>query len=320
VLLIILIGCGAVMVLLLERTVLIRLSQLTAGVMQIGSHPEQPERVAIEGHDELAHLAEEINGMLNALEHAEAERRKAEQANIRAKSEFLSAVSHEIRTPLTPIQGYVDLMMIGAGGELSNDQREFLGIIKLNTTRMTMLIDDLLEIGRLDAGRLSLSYDQIDIGAMAEEVCQLLLPEIQRKDMQVNFEIAEDLPLIVADNKRINQVLTNLVSNAIKYTRSHGTIWIRAARVGNAQIEVQVEDTGVGLMPEQLEKLFTRFYRANNALSNQVHGTGLGLAIAKSFIDAHGGTINVQSTHEVGSLFTFRIPIRPPFLETDASA
>jgi signal transduction histidine kinase len=310
---------GGLILALLERVILSRLAYLNTSVRRIGASGDLAARVAITGHDELAQLADAVNSMLAALERAQANQRLAEEVReqvriqaeaLRAKREFLSIVSHELRTPITPIMGFVDLLLLGEGGELTDEHHYLLQSIKSNTLRLTRLVDDLLEIGRIETNKVQLHFAPTDLRAMLTEVGRLLEPERVRKAMTLTYQIADGMPLVEADSKRIEQVLINLLSNAIKYTYPHGQITIRAFQQSDKYIEVHVEDTGVGISPEQQQRLFVPFYRADNPLRDKVRGSGLGLSIARSFVELHGGTMWVQSNVGVGSVFAFTLPIK----------
>jgi signal transduction histidine kinase len=312
---------GAVIVALLERFVLSRLATLQADVQLIGEQNDLSKRIAITGDDELAQLAYSINGMLGAIERAQIERAQAEHAlrelqlqeqTVRAKREFLSIVSHELRTPLTPMLGYLDLMLVGEGGDLTNDQQMFVNTIRSNTLHMMALVDDLLELGRLEANAITLQFRPVELSMVIEETIDRLRLDLQRKNITLVQEIAVPLPSVDADRKRIGQVLMNLVSNALKYSYPGGNIIIRAFKCNDHCIEVQVEDTGIGLTPEQQSQLFTRFYRAETPFRDRVSGTGLGLTIAKMFVELHGGSIMVQSQVAAGSIFSFTLPLCQP--------
>jgi signal transduction histidine kinase len=310
---------GAVVLALFERFILSRIAALSASVQRIGAEGDLSQRVAMRGDDELADLALSINGMLLALEQARLEQQQAQEVRekmllqdeaLRTKREFISIVSHELRTPLTPITGYAELMLLGEGGDLTADQRAFLETIRTNAVRMTSLVDDLLEIGRIETNRLALNLAPTDLRATIAATLALLQPEIKRSQLALAQEIDPALPEIQADERRIGQVLTNLISNAIKYNRARGRIAIRAFQDGAGFVTVQVEDSGIGLAPEQVAQLFTPFYRAETPLRDKVRGSGLGLAIAKSFVELHGGKIWVRSEPGAGSVFTFTLPIR----------
>jgi signal transduction histidine kinase len=312
---------GGIMIWLLERFVLSRLATLQAGVQRIGEQSDLSRRIEIAGDDELAQLADSINRMLLAIELAQAERAQAEDAlrdlqlqdeTLRAKREFLSNVSHELRTPLTPMLGYLDLMLVGEGGDLTDDQRMFLNTIRSNTLRMSVLVEDLLEISRVEANSVRLEFWPIDLATLIEQTIELVRSDLERRNMTLIQEIEAQLPAVDADQKRIGQVLMNLLSNALKYSYPGGRIIIRAFKRDSQYAEVQVEDTGIGLTPAEQSRLFTRFYRAETPFRDQVSGAGLGLSIAKTFVELHGGSIAVQSQAGAGSIFSFTLPFRQP--------
>jgi PAS domain S-box-containing protein len=227
----------------------------------------------------------------------------------RAKRQFISDVSHELRTPLTAIRGYVDLLLISARENLTEQQTEFLMVAKTNASRLMDLINDILDISRFEAGKIQLSFEQVDMAAIIQDVTQSLRLEAEKKHMTVKVEIAESLPTIEADQKRLTQVAFNLYSNAIKYTFDGGAIAVRAFLNPAGLMQIEVEDTGVGMSPPQLQKLFRPFYRADNPLRERSGGTGLGLLIAKSIVEEHGGEMWVTSELHKGSTFCFVLPL-----------
>ncbi len=230
----------------------------------------------------------------------------------RAKREFISKVSHELRTPLTAIKGHVDLLLLGTLGTLNESQISCLTVAKNNSNRLRDLIEDILDISRIESGKIKLYFKQVDIRLVINDVVQSLQLEAERQQMNVEVEIEDELPLVIADQKRLTQVVFNLFSNAVKYTYAQGKIWIRAFRNPANMIQVEVEDTGVGMSPEQCAKLFRPFYRADNPLRDAVGGTGLGLSIAKSLVEQHGGQMWVTSELGKGSIFSFIIPLEQP--------
>jgi GAF domain-containing protein len=230
----------------------------------------------------------------------------------RAKRDFISSVSHELRTPLTSIKGYVDLLLLGAAGPIAEGQQAFLAVVKNNANRLMDLINDILEIGRIDADKILLNFEQIDIANVLQDVLQTMRAEIQRKSTIVRLEVPADLPAITADVRRVTQVVLNLASNAVKYTYPGAQVTLRAFVNPANLLQIDIEDNGVGISPEQQQHLFRRFYRADNPLRDEVGGTGLGLSIAKSFIELHGGEIWVQSELGKGSTFSFMLPLTQP--------
>jgi signal transduction histidine kinase len=241
----------------------------------------------------------------------------------RTKREFVSKVSHELRTPLTPIKGYVDLLISGVLGQLNEAQSSSLGVVKTNANRLADLINDILDISKIEAqGAIDLNVTRVQVGAVIADVVQSLRLEVERKRMQVVVAVPEDLPEVAGDKKRLTQVFFNLYSNAVKYTFDGGAITVRAYRNPAGLLQVEVEDTGVGMSPEQQEKLFLPFYRADNPLRDEVGGTGLGLSIAKSLVEQHGGEMWVTSEQGVGSTFHFVLPVEqasPPSPDGEAA-
>ncbi|HYH12152.1 MAG TPA: response regulator, partial [Thermomicrobiales bacterium] len=225
----------------------------------------------------------------------------------RMKNEFVSLVSHELRTPLTSIKGYVDLLLDGEVGELDPDQQEFLEIVSSNAERLVSLINDLLDISRIEAGKVELALRRVDPHGMIQRIVTSFRPQLEAKGQHVSVEIEPDIPPVWADEDRLTQVFTNLISNAHKYTPSKGTIRL-SVRASERDVVFDIADTGIGMSEEELAKLFTRFYRAQNRTTQEVGGTGLGLSITQSLVELHGGSITVSSRPGEGSTFTVTIP------------
>ncbi|OGO40593.1 MAG: hypothetical protein A2Z04_02730 [Chloroflexi bacterium RBG_16_57_9] len=226
----------------------------------------------------------------------------------RMKTEFVSQVSHELRTPLTSIKGFTDLILDGDAGEINDEQREYLGIVKQNADRLVALINDLLDISRLELGHVQLNIQPVDLSEVVRIVVTSLSPQIEQKSQSLTLQVEPGLPPVLADRDRLIQVVTNLVSNAYKYTPAGGAIRIEA-RPDNGLARVSVSDSGAGISPEDQQKLFTRFYRVDSSLTREVGGTGLGLSIVKSIVELHSGTISVDSELGKGSTFSFTVPL-----------
>lgn len=225
----------------------------------------------------------------------------------RAKSEFVSTVSHELRTPMTAIKGYTDLLHAGTVGAINEGQKRFLGIIKSNAERLTALINDLLDISRIETGRIRFEPGPVQLGDVAAEVVEALGARAAEKDHELTYQVAPGVPAVQGDKDRLVQVLTNLVGNAINYTPNGGKINIEVSTTAGA-VQVDVSDTGVGIAPEELGKIFDRFYRGESPLVLESAGTGLGLSIVKMFVEMHGGRLWVRSKPNEGSIFTFILP------------
>jgi signal transduction histidine kinase/DNA-binding response OmpR family regulator len=226
------------------------------------------------------------------------------------KNEFVSTVSHELRTPLTSIKGYVDLILDGETGEINEIQREFLSIVKQNGDRLVALINDMLDISRIESGRIHLKIVPIDLTDLIAGGVATFRAVLEQTGHIVTAEAPDDLPLAAGDRDRVGQVLVNLISNAIKYSPGGGHVAVSARERGN-QVVVSVSDEGMGISREDQEHLFDKFYRVDNSLTRDIGGTGLGLSICKTIIELLGGQIWVQSTFGEGSTFNFSLPVAP---------
>ena len=228
----------------------------------------------------------------------------------RLKSEFVSTVSHELRTPMTSIKGYADLLLMGAAGPVPDPQAHFLEIIKNNADRLSLLVNDLLDIARIDQGRVKLSLSLVSVWDVIEDVLKHLRGRIKDQGKQINVveHKPDRLPQVVADYDRVTQIITNLVDNAFQYTPEGGTVSLSAALL-DKEVRVDVSDTGIGIEPASLERVFERFYRGENPVVMETPGTGLGLAIVKNLVEMHGGRIWVESEVGKGSTFSFTLPL-----------
>lgn len=227
------------------------------------------------------------------------------------KSEFLGAVSHELRTPLNSVCGFAQLLLEGTPDPLSEAQQEDVKLIRAGGLQLLALINDILDISMIESGELNLSFTRENLGNVADEVVRIHQPLLREKTVELRAEIGSDIPPIMCDRRRIAQVVTNLVSNAIKFTE-HGEIVVRATydhRQGNAVI--RVIDSGVGIAPNELGAIFEE-YRQVGSIKRRKKGTGLGLGIARSLALAHGGSLTVESTLGEGSTFILTLPRTPP--------
>jgi PAS domain S-box-containing protein len=245
----------------------------------------------------------ECRGVVTVLRDITREREIAQ-----AKSEFVSIVAHELRTPMTSIKGYADLILSGAAGPVSEMQVQFLRVIHTNVERLAALVNDLLDISRIEAGRVKFDIHPLHMDEVAREVVASLQGEITHRNLELEVDIPSHLPAVQGDRNRIVQVLTNLVSNAYKYTPPGGHITLALHPV-NGELQVDVSDTGIGIAPADSDRVFERFYRADHDLVRQQTGTGLGLPIAKSIVEMHGGRIWVRSELGKGSTFSFSLPV-----------
>lgn len=226
----------------------------------------------------------------------------------RIKAEFVSTVSHELRTPMTSIKGYADLLVNNKVGDLSPVQRKSIEVIKSNADRLSNLVNDILDISRIDAGRVKLDMQAVDMNSLADSVLDSFVYQIQEKNLSLSTQIPPELPPVYADPNRVMQVLVNLVGNAVKYTRSNDSIALNIA-VRDGYIQTDVHDTGLGLSEEDQKHVFDRFFRAERDADSLVDGTGLGLPIAKMFVELMGGKIWLRSELGKGSTFSFTVPL-----------
>lgn len=219
----------------------------------------------------------------------------------RLKTEFVATASHELRSPLTSIKGFLELL---AGTDLDRRQREFADIALVSTNRLVDMVNDLLDVARVEAGRVEIHRRPTDLGHVVHEVAALMAPRVDDKRQRLDVDVPVDLPRAMADPARVRQILTNLVTNAHLYTDAGGTLAVRARAV-DGHVELEVADSGRGMDAEQLTQVWDRFYRAPGT---DTPGTGLGLSIVRSLVELHGGTVDVDSAPDAGTTFTVRLP------------
>ncbi len=226
-----------------------------------------------------------------------------------SRREFVANVSHELRTPLTSIMGAAETVVNDP--EMDEDMRVyFLEMVMTESERMMRIVSDLLVLSRLDNKRTSWSIETFDIGESVRHLCEVMRTDLDAHDHTLVFEAEEDLPDVTADRQRIEQVIINVISNAIKYTPDGGTIDVSVASVSERRfVQIKVADNGVGIPKEDIAHLFERFYRVEKSRTSDAGGTGLGLAIAKELIDAHGGNIRIESAVDEGTVMTIEIPV-----------
>ncbi|MEW6141981.1 MAG: PAS domain S-box protein [Chloroflexota bacterium] len=260
-------------------------------------------------------LADEYGRPTGVLSSGEdvTERRRAEEALKelnKMKSEFIDNISHELRTPLHSIAGFNKLLLQGKVPDPAT-QREFMTIVDQQSTHLGQLIDDLLEVARLESGRFRVRKELLAVREPIDEVVRELSAMAGDKSINVSEEIPDNLPEVEADRQRLKQVVRNLLHNAIKFSPNGSPVVVKA-EVGPAELVVQIIDHGPGIAPRAMVHLFERFYRAEDSLTRQTGGTGLGLYIVKQIVEAHGGRVWVDSKLGEGSTFSFTLPLSPP--------
>jgi two-component system phosphate regulon sensor histidine kinase PhoR len=231
------------------------------------------------------------------------------------RADFVANVSHELRTPLTAIRGYVETLLHMAP-ESSEERRQFLTIIERNSERLSRLTEDLLTLSDLEAGKIQLSAQALNVQQLLQRVVEVFRDQAAKKNLNLTQTVAVDTPAILGDADRLQQLLINLVDNAIKYTPAGGTVSLTASRIENlaeaaAQVEIAVADTGAGIPEKDLPRLTERFYRVDKARSHALGGTGLGLAIVKHIAQAHKGELKIDSVLNQGTTVRVRLPSAP---------
>ncbi len=226
----------------------------------------------------------------------------------RLKSDFISIVSHELKTPLTSIMGFVRLLAAERVGPVTEKQRHYLDVVQRQSESLTLLINDLLDLSRIEAGMIDVRHEPVDLAQVVGGVIQQLENMAEEKKIVIHMEIAEDLPHISGDSERLGQVFTNLIHNAIKFTPQKGEVSVKAGVMGGDCL-VRVSDNGIGISPQDLPRIFDKFYQVDSSSTRQESGTGLGLCICKQLVNAHGGELWASSTVGKGTTFTILLPL-----------
>ncbi|MDD5681257.1 MAG: ATP-binding protein [Candidatus Omnitrophica bacterium] len=250
-------------------------------------------------------LTEAQAAALNILEDLTEAKNKLEEA-LQIKSEFTSTVSHELRTPLAAIKEGIAIVLNGAAGNITNEQKEFLDIAKRNVDRLARLINDILDFQKLEAGKMAFHVQKNDINALIREVGKTMVSLTEEKGIELVIDLDDNLPKVRFDNDRITQVLDNIVNNAIKFT-AEGSIKITTKKE-DGFVLVSVKDTGIGIKSEDIPKLFQRFEQLDKGVDRKTGGTGLGLAISKEIVETHKGKIWAESEYGKGATFHFTLP------------
>jgi len=233
--------------------------------------------------------------------------RRLQEAN-RLKSEFLANMSHELRTPLNAIMGFSELMRDGKAGPVSEAHREYLGDILTSSRHLLQLINDVLDLAKVEAGKMEFRPEPVVLARVIEEVRDVLRTVAANKRIRLEIETAPELSLIVADAARLKQVLYNYLSNALKFTPEGGRIRVSAQPEGASSFRIDVEDTGIGIRPEDIDRLFVEFQQLDASSAKKYAGTGLGLALTKRIVEAQGGNVGVRSAVGQGSIFYAILP------------
>ncbi len=266
----------------------------------------------------LLFLADQIGLAVDRIRtHTELEekRRRLDEASTalrrmdESKSDLISVVSHELRTPLTAIKAYTETLLDNLDTPEFNMQEKFLGIVNEECDRLSRIVNDVLDLSRMESGRRRLKAEPLALNELLDEVEPTVTPELSLKRLHLIPALEKNLPQIEADPDLLKQVLVNLIHNAAKFSRPSTDVTVRAAKTGE-RMTIAVEDEGVGIAPDKLARVFERFYRIEDSGAERIAGTGLGLAIVKSVVELHGGTVRVESEVGKGSRFILELPLR----------
>jgi signal transduction histidine kinase len=277
------------------------------------AHPALQERLVllVHGETERGELGQQVMQQLNEIRLL---RRELETANARLvrldadKSAFVRMAAHDLRSPLAVIRGYVELVLQSRGSRLGKETAENLGIVLSRTQQMAQLIDNLLDVERIESGEGGLCQEPLDLGVLVVLVAQSFLRQAQQCGLALEWKSAPDLPAVLADRLRLEQVLSNLLGNACKFTPAGGRVTIEAlAQEGVAVVEIN--DTGPGISEADQARLFQRFYRTDEARLRGIPGHGLGLSIVRAIVEQHGGRVYCRSQVGQGSTFGFTVPL-----------
>jgi signal transduction histidine kinase len=262
--------------------------------------------VPVGNRDELGTLAANLNRMSDELGRLYDQ---LEAAN-RHKSEFLANMSHELRTPLNAVIGFSDVLLERTFGELNEKQDQYIGIILGSGRHLLSLINDILDLSKIEAGRMELELGEFDVPLAIDNAVTLVRDRAANHGLTLAIDVDPALGTFVGDERKLKQILLNLLSNAVKFTADGGRVGVRAVRADGA-VEIAVSDTGIGIAPEDQEAVFEEFRQVGTDVVRKREGTGLGLALTRKFVELHGGTIRVESEPGKGSTFTFTLPERP---------
>jgi len=276
----------------------------------VSENKDYTVRAVKHSDDEVGMLTDDFNDMLEQIEADLALRAAKEgaEAASQAKSEFLANMSHELRTPLNAIIGFSEVLLDKMFGDLNDKQEEYLHDIFTSGQHLLSLINDILDLAKIEAGKIELEPGVFDLREVLHGSLVMVRERAQLHDMSLSIEIADDIDTAVGDERKVKQILFNLLFNAVKFTPDGGQVGMTAHTAGS-EVRIAVWDTGIGIAPDDQERIFEAFQQVGGGLTAKAEGTGLGLALTRKLVELHGGTLSVQSALEQGSTFTFTLPI-----------
>ena len=290
------VGIGVIGSFLLALTMTGPIKKLVKGAGLIGEG-KLDTVIDVKSKDEIGNLAQEFNRMAQRLKEIE-----------KMKEDFMSSVTHELRSPMTAVKGYVNLILDGKAGPMSEKQREYLTIVRNNTARLGRFINDILDLAKIEAGMMEIKPEPMSVREVANEILTLLKAISDQKNIKLIVDVPESIPQIMADRDRIGQIITNLVGNSLKFTPDGGSVTVKGVEEGEF-LKMAIIDTGIGIPKEYIGKIFNKFEQVSEHKQKvkTAKGTGLGLAIARGLIIGHGGKIWIESEVDKGTTFFFTL-------------